>query len=59
MICFRLQVEVYNQCKNALKEGEALIYVDYTESYKKQQDEIQSAYFANHHLAFYNGCLPS
>ena len=42
---FPLQFEAYNQCKNALKEGEALIHVDYTESYKKQQDEIQSAYF--------------
>ena len=46
MICFPLQVEAYNQCENILKEGEALLHVDYSKSYKiKQQDEIQSAYF--------------
>ena len=36
----------YNQYKNARKEGEALIHVDFSESYKnKQQYEIQRTYF--------------
>ena len=42
----RVQVESYNSHKDELKKGEALVHVDYSESYKnKQQDEIQSAYF--------------
>ena len=41
----RIQVESYNLQKAELKEGEALVHVDYSESYKnKQQNEIQSAY---------------
>ena len=43
----RIQVAVYNQSKANLKQGEAILHVDYSESYKnKQQSEIQSAYKA-------------
>lgn len=42
----RIQVDAYNSCKTDLKQDEAILNVDYSESYKnKQQDEIQSAYF--------------
>ena len=42
----REQVASYNKQKDELKTGEALIHVDYSESYNNtQQDEIQSAYF--------------
>ena len=40
------QVASYNKQKDELKTEEALIHVDYSNSYNKtQQDEIQSAYF--------------
>ena len=42
----REQVSNYKKQKDELKTGEALIHVDYRESYSKtQQDENQSAYF--------------
>ena len=42
----RIQASVYNACKIDLASGEALIHIDYSDSYKnKQQDKIQSAYF--------------
>lgn len=41
-----IQVDAYNSCKTDLKQDEAILNVDYSESYKnKQQDEIQSADF--------------
>ena len=40
------QVASYDKQKDELKTGEALIHVDYSESYNNtQQDEIQSACF--------------
>ena len=33
----RVQVESYNSHKAELKKGEALVHVDYTESYKNKQ----------------------
>ena len=42
----RIQAAAYNSCKTDLKQGEDILQVDYSESYKnKQQHEIQSAYF--------------
>ena len=58
MICFPLQVETYNQCKNALKEWEVLRHVDYSESYKnKEQGEIQSAYFGQSSLSLFKAAV--
>ena len=42
----RKQVASYKKQKLDLKPGEALIYVNYSESYSNsQQDEVQSTYF--------------
>ena len=42
----RIQASAYNTCITDLSPSEALIHIDYSESYKnKQQDEIQGAYF--------------
>ena len=58
MICFPLQFEARNQCKNAVKEGEALIHVDHNESYKnKQQDEIQRAYFGQSSFSLFTAAV--
>ena len=44
----RVQFKYYNDAKANLAKNEILIHVDYSESYeKKQQREIQSAYFGH------------
>ena len=54
----RIQVESYNLQKAELKEGEALVHVDYSESYKnKQQNEIQSAYFGQSSFSLFTACV--
>ena len=40
-----IQIAVYSSCKTYLKQGEAILHVAYSESYKNKQDEIQSFYF--------------
>ena len=50
----REKVASYNKQKDELKTGEALIYVDYSESYNNtQQEEIQSAYFGQQNFFFF------
>ena len=47
----------YKQQKLDLKPGEALIYVDYTESYSNlKQDEVQSAYFGQQNFSIFTSC---
>ena len=54
----RIQVAVYNQSKANLKQGEAILYVDYSEFYKnKQQYEIQSAYFGQSTFSIFTACV--
>ena len=54
----RIQVASYDSCKMDLKQGEAILYVDYSESYKnKQQDEIQSAYFEQSTFSLFTACV--
>ena len=46
------------QCKKALKEREALIHVDFSESYKnKQQDETQSTYFGQSSFSLFTATV--
>ena len=53
----REQVASYNKQKDELKAGEALIYVDYSESYNNtKQDEIQSAYFSLQNFSIFTSC---
>ena len=53
----RKQVASYNQQKLDLKPGEALIHVDYSESYNNsQQDEVQSAYFDQQNFSIFTSC---
>ena len=45
-------------CKNVLKEGKALIHVNFSESYKnKQQDEIQSTFFSRSPFTLFTGAV--
>ena len=54
----RVQVESYNKQKPKLEHGEALLQVDYSESYKnKQQNEIQSAYFGQTSFSLFTACV--
>ena len=51
------QVASYNKQKDQLKTGEALIHVDYSESYNNtQHDEVQSAYFGRQNFSFFTSC---
>ena len=50
----REQVVSYYKQKDELKTGEALIGVDYSNSYNKtQQDEIQSSYFVQQNFSIF------
>ena len=50
----REQVVSYYKQKGELKTGEALIGVDYSNSYNKtQQDEIQSSYFVQQNFSIF------
>ena len=51
------QVASYNKQIDELKAGEALIYVDYSESYNNtKQDEIQSTYFGLQNFSIFTSC---
>ena len=53
----RKQVASYKQWKLDLKPGEALIYVDYSESYSNsKQDEVQCAYFGQQNFSIFTFC---
>ena len=53
----REQFASYNKQKDELKIGEALIYVDYSESYNNvEQCEIQGAYFAQQNVSGFISC---
>ena len=53
----REQVASYNQQKSDLKPGEALIHVDYSQSYSNsQQDEVHSTYFAQQNFHMFTFC---
>ena len=54
----RIQASAYNACKIDLAPGEALIHIDYSESYEnKQQHEIQSAYFGQSTFSLFTACI--
>ena len=54
----RRQVHAYNEDKSSLKEGEILLHVNFSESYKnKEQNEIQAAYFGQHCFSIFNVCV--
>ena len=40
-----------------LKQGDAILHVDYSESYKNKQDEIQSAYFGQSIFSLFTACV--
>ena len=43
--------------KDELKRGEALVHVDYSQSYNRtQQNEIQSAYFDQENFSIFTSC---
>ena len=47
----------HNKQKDELKTGEALIHVDFSESYNNtQQDEIQSAYIGQQNFSTFTSC---
>ena len=51
------QVASSNKQKDELKTGEALIHVDFSESYNNtQQDEIQSAYVGQQNFSTFTCC---
>ena len=53
----RKQVASYNQQKLDLKPGQALIHVDYSESYSNsKQDEAQSVYFGQQNVSIFTFC---
>ena len=53
----REKVASYNKQKDELKTGEALIHVDYSESYNNtKQDEIQSGYFGQQNVTIFTSC---
>ena len=54
----QVQIECYNKQKTELKEGEAIVHVDYSESYKnRQQNEIQSVYFGQSAFSLFTACV--
>ena len=53
----RKQVASYKKQKLDLKPGEALIHVNYSESYSNsQQHEVQSAYFGQQNITIFTSC---
>ena len=53
-----MQFDVYNACKENLKQVEAILHVECSESYKnKKQDEIQSVYFGRSTFCLFNACV--
>lgn len=53
----RAQASVLIETKNNLQEGDVLMQVDYSESYKNnEQDEIQSAYFGHSCFSIFTAC---
>ena len=53
----RHQVNAYNEHKNGLQNGKILLHVDFSESYKNnEQDEISSAYFGHTTFSILTEC---
>ena len=54
----RMQAAAYNSSKKNLKQGKAIVHVDYSESYNnKQQDKTQSAYFGQSTFSLFTACV--
>lgn len=53
-----MQACVYSVCKINLKESEAILHANYSQSHKnKQDDEIQSAYFGQSTFSLFAACV--
>ena len=53
----RPQNVAFNKHKAKLSDGDLLVYVDFAESYRNdQQNEIQSAYFVNQSFSLFTSC---
>ena len=56
--CKRRQSNEYKKQIDELKDGEAIIYVEYSENYKnKQQNEIKSAYYGQEQFSLFTVCI--
>ena len=56
----RVQNDAYNKHKADLFDGDLLVYVDFAESYRNdQQNEIQNAYFGNQSFSLFTSCCYS
>ena len=54
----RKQSKEYKKQIEEIKEGEAIIHVDFSENYKnKQQNEIKSAYCGQVQFSLYTMCI--
>ena len=54
----RTQSNEYKKQINELKEGQAVIHVDYSENYKnKQQNEIKAAYYGQGQFSLFTVCI--
>ena len=54
----RTQSKEYKKQIEEIKEGEAIIHVDFSENYKdKQQNEIKSAYYHQGQFSLYTVCI--
>ena len=53
----RVQNDAYNKHKAKFSDGDLLVHVNFTESYRNhQQNEIQSAYFGNQSFSLFTSC---
>ena len=53
----RVQNDAYNKHKAELSDSDLLLYVDFAESYRNdQQNEIQNAYFGNQSFSLFTSC---
>ena len=53
----RVQNDTYNKHKAELSDGDLLVHVDFTESYRNdQQMEIKSAYFVKQSFSLFTSC---
>ena len=56
----RRQVNAHHEMKDSFKDDDLMVQVDFTESYKnEQEDVILSAYFGNHCFSIFTACYYS
>ena len=54
----RTQSSKYKKQIDELKDGEAIVHVDYSENYKnKQQNEIKFAYYGQEQFSLFTVCI--